>query len=141
MTVIRDVANAGHAVISTIHQPAAELFEMFDTLLLLQRGGRTAYFGPLGTLSETMIDYLGQNGAPPLNERENPADYMLREITHQPADKDWGTIWTDSPQHKDLVSTISNPHFIPSHIHAIVRNKNEYPGVFRQVRPSALHVI
>ena len=36
MTALRDVANAGHAIVSTIHQPSAEVFEKFDSLLLLQ---------------------------------------------------------------------------------------------------------
>jgi len=42
------VAKMGRTVISTIHQPSREIFLMFDDLLLLQRGGWQAYFGPLG---------------------------------------------------------------------------------------------
>ena len=39
MRVVRNVANTGRTVITTIHQPSKELFFMFDNLLLLQRGG------------------------------------------------------------------------------------------------------
>ena len=39
MRVLRAVANTGRTCIVTVHQPSAELFFMFDDLLLLQRGG------------------------------------------------------------------------------------------------------
>jgi len=48
MRVIRRIANAGRTVICTIHQPSAELFFMFDRLLLLKAGGECVFFGPLG---------------------------------------------------------------------------------------------
>ena len=85
MTVIRNVASAGHAVIrcllhwlssplissaSTIHQPSAEVFEMFDAVLLLQRGGKTVFFGELGRDSQTMTAYLEASGAPPCKPQE-----------------------------------------------------------------------
>eukprot|EP00042_Codosiga_hollandica_P052355 m.662678 g.662678 ORF g.662678 m.662678 type:complete len:1576 (+) comp58477_c0_seq2:48-4775(+) len=132
MTVIRDVANAGHAVVSTIHQPAAELFEMFDTLLLLQKGGHTAYFGPLGPHSETLVGYLTRHGAAALQERENPADYMLREIAVQRGELDWSTIWTKSPECYEVVSAVTSPNFVPPDVHPIFRNANEYPGNYQQ---------
>ena len=42
---LRKLAAAGQAILCTIHQPNASLFENFDRLLLLQRGGETVYFG------------------------------------------------------------------------------------------------
>ena len=93
MTVVRNVASAGHAVVSTIHQPSTQVFEMFDEILLLQKGGHTVYFGELGAASHKMVKYLESAGAPPCQTHEvracraraavthvqNPADFMLRE--------------------------------------------------------------
>eukprot|EP00955_Chlamydomonas_euryale_P114922 366315-Chlamydomonas_euryale.AAC.3 len=58
MRTVRNVGNSGRAVVVTIHQPSIEIFEAFDNLLLLQRGGRTTYFGPLGYESAKLVGYL-----------------------------------------------------------------------------------
>ena len=42
---LRKLAAAGQAILCTIHQPNSALFENFDRLLLLQKGGETVYFG------------------------------------------------------------------------------------------------
>ena len=72
---LRKLCDAGQAILCTIHQPSAVLFEHFDDLLLLQAGGTTAYFGPLGRDSQTLIRYLERNGAPRCKKRANPAEY------------------------------------------------------------------
>lgn len=43
--LIEKLAKSGQAVLCTIHQPSAMLFSRFHRLLLLQRGGKTVYFG------------------------------------------------------------------------------------------------
>ncbi|KAG2439064.1 hypothetical protein HYH02_006591 [Chlamydomonas schloesseri] len=82
MRAIRNVAADGRTIMVTIHQPSIEIFEAFDMLLLLQRGGRTTYFGSMGVGSKGLIDYL--TGAIPgvehLPEGYNPATWML-EVT------------------------------------------------------------
>lgn len=60
---LRKLARAGQAILCTIHQPNSDLFEMFDNLLLLQRGGRTVYFGEIGEDSCTIRNYFERNGA------------------------------------------------------------------------------
>ena len=60
----------------TIHQPSMEIFEAFDWLVLLQRGGRLTYFGPLGLESGDLIAYLeSQPGVDPILPGYNPATW------------------------------------------------------------------
>ncbi|CAK9076892.1 ABC transporter G family member 31 (ABC transporter ABCG.31) (AtABCG31) (Pleiotropic drug resistance protein 3) (AtPDR3) [Durusdinium trenchii] len=82
MRGIRRVAESGRAVICTIHQPSRDVFENFDRLLLLRRGGEVVYFGDLGKDSSILLAYLQAiPGTPPMrNARYNPATYML-EVT------------------------------------------------------------
>ncbi|OBZ71561.1 Brefeldin A resistance protein [Grifola frondosa] len=48
---LRNLAGSGQAIVCTIHQPSAELFQMFDQLLWLCKGGQTVYFGDIGERS------------------------------------------------------------------------------------------
>ena len=43
---LRDIANMGVLVVTVIHQPRFDIFEQFDELILLAKGGFTAYVGP-----------------------------------------------------------------------------------------------
>ena len=63
----------GKAVICTIHQPSAEVFALFDWMLLLQKGGRVCYFGPL----DKMREYFEGEGFGTCPPDKNPADYAL----------------------------------------------------------------
>ncbi|KAJ6171969.1 ABC multidrug transporter atrF [Penicillium chermesinum] len=73
---LRKLADVGQAVLVTIHQPSAQLFAEFDTLLLLAAGGKTVYFGEIGDNGRTVKDYFAKYGAPcPVNS--NPAEHMI----------------------------------------------------------------
>jgi ATP-binding cassette subfamily G (WHITE) protein 2 (SNQ2) len=56
----------------SIHQPSAELFQVFDRMLLLRKGGQTCYFGDIGRNATTLIDYFERNGARKCLPNENP---------------------------------------------------------------------
>jgi ATP-binding cassette subfamily G (WHITE) protein 2 (SNQ2) len=106
---LRKLADAGQAILCTIHQPSSVLFEHFDQLLLLKSGGRVAYFGELGHDSRTLLDYLEKNGAKKCPPQENPAEYMLEAIGAGNPDyqgKDWGDVWTSSPENEKLSQEI-----------------------------------
>ncbi len=47
MRTVRNIVNKGRTIVCTIHQPSIDIFESFDELLLLKRGGQTIYAGML----------------------------------------------------------------------------------------------
>ncbi|UZJ55591.1 hypothetical protein CBS101457_004911 [Exobasidium rhododendri] len=102
--LLRKLADNGQTILCTIHQPSALLFETFDRLLLLQRGGQVVYFGPVGKDGQHVIDYFGQGGAqcPP---GINPAEFMLDAIgagsQKRVGDRDWAEIYKDSELYAD----------------------------------------
>lgn len=77
---LRKLADAGQAILCTIHQPSAVLFEEFDELLLLKSGGRTVFHGELGRDSRHLIEYFEHNGGYSCPPKANPAEYMLEVI-------------------------------------------------------------
>lgn len=98
---LRKLADQGQAILCTIHQPSSLLFESFDRLLLLERGGETVYFGDIGEDSHIIRGYFARHGAkcPP---NMNPAEYMLEAIgagvSPRIGDRDWKDVWLDSSE-------------------------------------------
>ncbi|KAK3679890.1 ATP-binding cassette transporter snq2 [Recurvomyces mirabilis] len=101
---LRKLAAAGQAILCTIHQPNASLFENFDRLLLLQRGGECVYFGDIGKDAHVLLSYFRQHGADCPSDA-NPAEWMLDAIGAGQAarigDRDWGEIWRESDELED----------------------------------------
>ncbi|CAN1308015.1 ABC transporter G family member 39 [Linum perenne] len=76
MRAVRNTVDTGRTVVCTIHQPSIDIFEAFDELLLMKRGGQVIYAGPLGRCSRK----LAVPGVPKINKEHNPATWML-EVT------------------------------------------------------------
>ncbi|CAO3627721.1 unnamed protein product [Mucor fragilis] len=130
---IRKLADAGWPVLCTIHQPSATLFEHFDHLLLLVRGGQTAYFGEIGKDSRTMIDYFESNGGPGCAPEANPAEYILECVgagTAGKASKDWAQVWSDSPEAAALEKELETTHSTIDH--TVTRQVETYALPFWQ---------
>ncbi|GME43998.1 ABC transporter-like protein [Neofusicoccum parvum] len=93
----------GQAILCTIHQPSAMLFQRFDRLLFLARGGRTVYFGDIGENSKVLTNYFERNGAHPCPTEANPAEWMLEVIGAAPGshtDIDWHEAWRNSAEYQ-----------------------------------------
>ncbi|EXA28511.1 ATPase [Fusarium oxysporum f. sp. pisi HDV247] len=96
---LRKLADVGKAILVTIHQPSAQLFSQFDTLLLLAKGGKTVYFGEIGEHGKTVTGYFGRYGAP-CPQDVNPAEHMIDVVSgHLSQGKDWNNVWLSSPEH------------------------------------------
>jgi ATP-binding cassette subfamily G (WHITE) protein 2 (PDR) len=103
--LLRKLANNGQAILCTIHQPSAILFQEFDRLLFLARGGKTVYFGEVGDKSKILTDYFERNGARPIRVEENPAEWMLEVIGAAPGsqtDIDWYETWNGSAEKAEV---------------------------------------
>jgi ABC-type multidrug transport system, ATPase component len=105
LLLLRKLTNHGQAILCTIHQPSAMLFQQFDRLLLLAAGGRTVYFGDIGENSKTLTSYFEHYGAEHCSVEENPAEWMLRVIGAAPgstAIRDWPDTWRKSPEYSEV---------------------------------------
>ncbi|VVT48648.1 uncharacterized protein SAPINGB_P001882 [Magnusiomyces paraingens] len=111
MMLMKKLTNSGQAILCTIHQPSAVLFQQFDRLLFLQHGGQTVYYGEIGPNSQTLINYFESNGADPCPPTANPAEWMLHVIGAAPGshtDKDWFQVWRNSPEYVSMRNEIDN---------------------------------
>lgn len=116
MRAVRNTVDTGRTVVCTIHQPSIDIFESFDELLLLKRGGRVIYLGPLGRHSHKIIEYFEAiPGVPKINEKYNPATWMLESTSNSAEvhlNVDFAEHYMSSNlfQHnKDVVNKMKNP--------------------------------
>ncbi|KAI0487906.1 hypothetical protein KFK09_027729 [Dendrobium nobile] len=116
MRTVRNTVDTGRTVVCTIHQPSIDIFEAFDELLLLKRGGQVIYYGPLGQNSQKMIEYFEAiSGVPKIKDKYNPATWML-EVSSIAAEArlgmDFAEYYKTSALHqrnKTLVNDLSKP--------------------------------
>lgn len=121
LNLLEKLTANGQAILCTIHQPSAMLFQRFDRLLFLAKGGRTVYFGEVGENSKVMTSYFERNGAHPCPQEANPAEWMLEVIGAAPGshtDIDWHETWKTSTEYQDVQDELETL-------------KNERPGLSR----------
>ncbi|KAJ5952972.1 uncharacterized protein N7479_011385 [Penicillium vulpinum] len=109
---MRKLADHGQPILATIHQPSAVLFEQFDRLLFLAKGGKTVYFGDIGNQAQTVLGYLEKHGARHCGPTENPAEYMLEVIGGGTQGEgectpiDWVHSWKNSSEHDKVLEEL-----------------------------------
>ncbi|XP_068663114.1 pleiotropic drug resistance protein 3-like [Aristolochia californica] len=82
MRAVKNEAHTGRTVVCTIHQPSIDIFESFDELFLMKKGGQIIYSGPLGQHSSRVIEYFEKiPGIPKIKDNYNPGAWMLEVTT------------------------------------------------------------
>jgi ATP-binding cassette subfamily G (WHITE) protein 2 (PDR) len=110
LNLLDKLTKNGQAILCTIHQPSAMLFQRFDRLLFLAKGGRTVYFGPVGESSKTLTSYFERHGAASCPPAANPAEWMLEVIGAAPgssSDVDWPAVWRQSIEYQEVQRELS----------------------------------
>ncbi|XP_050232688.1 ABC transporter G family member 32 isoform X2 [Mercurialis annua] len=116
MRTVRNIVNTGRTIVCTIHQPSIDIFESFDELLSMKRGGEIIYAGPLGPKSCELIKYFeAVEGVPKIRSGYNPAAWML-EVTSSSEENrlgvDFAEIYRRSSlfqRNGELVEILSKP--------------------------------
>jgi len=116
MNSLRKVADTGRTIVATIHQPSSQVFDMFDDLLLLKKGGEVVFYGETGVCSSNLISYFEGLGATPMNMGENPATWMLNVLGERISVKgesgedealNFATAWTQSSNCADVAKRLT----------------------------------
>ncbi|KAM0906391.1 hypothetical protein ACQ4PT_016810 [Festuca glaucescens] len=102
MRTVRNTVDTGRTVVCTIHQPSIDIFEAFDELFLMKRGGEEIYVGPLGHHSRDLIEYFeGIEQVSKIKPGYNPATWML-EVTSQAQEDILGVSFAEVYKNSDL---------------------------------------
>ncbi|KAG4178795.1 hypothetical protein ERO13_A10G065800v2 [Gossypium hirsutum] len=138
MRTVRNTVDTGRTVVCTIHQPSIDIFEAFDELLLMKRGGQVIYFGRLGRNSQKIIEYFeAVPGIPKIKEKQNPATWML-EVSSAAVEAQLGIDFAEHykssslyQQNQALVKALSTPPPGANDLHFITQYSQPMWGQFR----------
>ncbi|XP_050238266.1 pleiotropic drug resistance protein 1-like [Mercurialis annua] len=102
MRTVRNTVDTGRTVVCTIHQPSIDIFDAFDELILLKKGGEEVFVGPIGRHSCLLIKYFEDvEGVPKIKDGYNPATWML-EITSAAHEAALGINFADIYKNSEL---------------------------------------
>lgn len=116
MRTVRNTVDTGRTVVCTIHQPSIDIFEAFDELLMMKRGGQVIYAGSLGRNSHKLVEYFeAVPGVTKICEGQNPAAWML-DITSASVEDhlnlDFAEVYSHSAlyqKNQELIKELSSP--------------------------------
>nr|POF20091.1 abc transporter g family member 42 [Quercus suber] len=138
MRTVRNTVDTGRTVVCTIHQPSIDIFESFDELLLMKRGGQVIYSGKLGQNSCKVVEYFEAiPGVSKIRNKQNPATWML-EVSSVASEVRLGIDFAEhykssslSQQTKALVKELSTPLEGSSDLHFPTQYSQSTWGQFK----------
>ncbi|KIW28533.1 hypothetical protein, variant 2 [Cladophialophora immunda] len=111
--LLRKLADSGQAILCTIHQPSSMIFEQFDRLLLLAKGGKPVYFGEIGQHSRSILRYFEKNSGQRCPAGGNPAEFILDVIgaaMSPKSNQDWNATWMSSDEYRYMSEEMQSLH-------------------------------
>nr|XP_043623411.1 ABC transporter G family member 32 [Erigeron canadensis] len=137
MRTVRNIVNTGRTIVCTIHQPSIDIFEAFDELLFMKRGGQLIYAGPLGPRSCKLVEYFEAiEGVRKIKAGHNPATWML-EVTSQTEEArlgvDFAEVYRQSKlfiRNRDLVERLKKPRIDSKELHFPTKYSRSYMDQF-----------
>ncbi|KAK3381978.1 ABC-2 type transporter-domain-containing protein [Podospora didyma] len=129
LDLLEKLTKSGQAILCTIHQPSAMLFQRFDRLLFLAKGGKTVYFGDIGENSKTMSSYFERQSGITCPAEANPAEWMLEVIGAAPGtttDIDWHEAWRESPEYEATVQELQRLKADAKEVTPLTEDKGSY---------------
>ncbi|CEQ39426.1 SPOSA6832_00937 [Sporobolomyces salmonicolor] len=76
MQTLKDLASSGRTLIVSVHQPRSDIWAMFDNVLLLVKGGKSAYSGPTDGILKAL-----ESAGEVCPHDFNPADFILDVVS------------------------------------------------------------
>ena len=127
-SALRKIANCGITVLTVIHQPRFEIFNLFDNVLFLAKGGFTVYFGPTERV-QTYFEKLGFE----LPNSVNPPDFYLDIISGTEKSKFGETVnlidaWQNHVLLQEEQEQTAKAEFVVVESHDVTENNDEIQG-------------
>ncbi|PHT79092.1 Pleiotropic drug resistance protein 6 [Capsicum annuum] len=137
MRTVRNIVDTGRTIVCTIHQPSIDIFESFDELLLMKRGGQLIYAGSLGNRSCKLIQYFEAiQEVRRIRSGQNPAAWVL-EVTSSAEENrlgvDFADIYRKSTlfrQNEEMVENLSRPQEDSAELHFPSKYSQSFFGQF-----------
>ncbi|PID26745.1 MAG: hypothetical protein CR982_08890 [Candidatus Cloacimonadota bacterium] len=87
--ILQTLSSSGKIVITVIHQPSAKIFKKFDSVLLMDKGGKIAYYGDVMSAIQYFSSHKQKvNKIPVYRKKDADPDILLETLEEYKRDED-----------------------------------------------------